>query len=68
MSVMASTDQREAKVPYTARFNSEALERLRKLAEADERTLSYMIDKAVREYVRRLDKQARRDEDNNHVE
>jgi predicted transcriptional regulator len=36
-----------------------ALDRLKKLADADERTLSYLIDKAIKEFVDRADKRSK---------
>lgn len=41
------------KVVLTARVDQNVLERLRALALADDRTLSYMAERAIKEYVER---------------
>lgn len=47
------TPEADKKVPIGARVDPHALSALAELARADDRTLSYMIEKAIREYVER---------------
>jgi hypothetical protein len=45
--------ENEKKLPVAARLAPSVLEAMQILADADERTLSFMIERAVREYVER---------------
>jgi predicted transcriptional regulator len=45
----------EKKQPIGARLRPDMLERLQALADADRRTLSFMVEEAVREYLAKHD-------------
>lgn len=55
-----SLPQSEKKAPIAARIDPKLLDRLVAAARDDDRTLSYMVEKIVREYFERLDRRPRR--------
>ena len=45
------TEASRRKAPLSARVSADALERLQRIAEEEERTVSFLVDKAIAEFV-----------------
>lgn len=53
-------EKEEAKETISARVGTRSMDRLRKLAKVEDRTVSYLVSKAIDEYVDRAEKAAKK--------